>query len=146
LLERLRELPRFDSLKGFIDAILKLKGDRILSIVLFGSMAKGNYTKYSDYDLLIIISQEELSFKDRLYEYSTPSDGWVEPLVYTREEVESMLEGFHPLILDSIKDGVMIYDKGLWKRLKARFDEFIESGAIAPKEMGWIISTTSGKR
>jgi len=83
LLERLRELPRFNSRK-FVDAVLKQKGNRILSTVLFGSIAKGSYTKYSDYDILIIVSHVELSFKDRLYEYSIPSDGWVESLVYTR--------------------------------------------------------------
>jgi len=140
LLERLQELPRFDSLKKFLDAILEQRGDRILSIVLFGSMAKGNYTKYSDYDLLIVVSHEELNFKDRIYEYSLPSDGWVEPLVYTSEETRSMLEGLHPLILDSLKDGILIYDKGFWKHLKAKFDKFLENGVITPKEGGWIIS------
>ena len=145
MLERLRELPRFDSLKGFVDSILEQRGDRILSIILFGSMAKGNYTKYSDYDVLIIVSHEELCFKDRLYEYSMPSDGWVEPVVYTRDEAESMLENLHPLLLDSIRDGIVICDKGLWKSLKARFDEFLKKGTIAPKEGGWITFTAHGK-
>jgi len=141
LLERLRELPRFNSLKGFVEAILKQKGDRILSIILFGSMAKGNYTKYSDHDLLVLVSHEELSFKDRLYEYSLASDGWVEPLVYTREEVKSMLGSLHPLILDALKDGLVIYDRGLWNSLKAKFNKLLKGGAITPKEEGWITST-----
>lgn len=139
LLERLRELPRFSSLKSFVDAILKQKGDRILSIILFGSMAKGNYTKYSDYDLLIIVSHEELSFKDRLYEYSLPSNGWVEALAYTQEEVKSMLRAFHPLILDSLKDGLVIYDKGFWSNLKDAFHKLLEKGKLVPKKRGWII-------
>ena len=139
MLERLRELPKFDSLKRFLDAILEERGDRILSIVLFGSMAKGNYTKYSDYDLLIVVSKEELNFKDRIYEYSMPSDGWVEPLVYTKEETETMLEELHPLLLNSLKDGISIYDKGFWKQLKAKFDRLIERGIVTPKEGGWII-------
>ena len=127
-------------MKGFVEAILKQKGDRILSIILFGSMAKGNYTRYSDHDLLILVSHEELNFKDRLYEYSLPSDGWVEPLVYTREEVEFMLEGLHPLILDALKDGLVIYDRGLWNSLKAKFNELLKGGTITPKEGGWITS------
>lgn len=108
-------------------------------------MAKGNYTKYSDYDILIIVSHEELGFKDRLHEYSTPSDGWVEPLVYTREEAKSMLEDLHPLILDSLKDGIVLYDKGLWKCLTTKFGEFLKEGTITPKEMGWITSTARKK-
>lgn len=134
-------MPRFDSLKGFVEATLKRKGDRILSIVLFGSMAKGNYTKYSDYDLLIIVSREELSFKDRLYEYSLPSDGWVEPLIYTEKEVEFMLRSLHPLILEALKDGLVIYDRGMWNQLKVRFNELLERGTVIPKEGGWIIPT-----
>lgn len=139
MLERLRELPRFDSLRRFLDATLEKRGDRILAVVLFGSMAKGNYTKHSDYDLLIVVSEEELNFKDRIYEYSMPSDGWVEPLVYTKEEAETMLEDLNPLLLDSLKDGISIYDKGFWKQLKAQFDKLIERGIISPKEGGWII-------
>jgi predicted nucleotidyltransferase len=38
-------------------------------------MAKGNYTIYSDYDLLLIVSCESLDFKNRLYEYSKFSNG-----------------------------------------------------------------------
>lgn len=142
MLERLRELPRFSSLQSFVDAILKQKGDRVLSIILFGSMAKGNYTRHSDYDLLVIVSHEELSFKDRLYEYSLPSNGWVESFVYTREEAESMLESFHPLILDSLKDGLVIYDKGFWNHLKAGFNKLLEEGVLTPKERGWVIKTS----
>jgi len=104
-------------------------------------MAKGNYTKYSDHDILIIVSHEELAFKDRLYEYSTLSDGWVEPFVYTKGEIESMLKDYNPLILDSLKDGITIYDEGLWNSLKAKFDEMLKKGIIAPRQNGWIIKT-----
>ena len=90
---------------------------------------------------VILVSHEELSFKDRLYEYSLASDGWVEPLVYTREEVKSMLGSLHPLILDALKDGLVIYDRGLWNSLKAKFNKLLKGGAITPKEEGWITST-----
>jgi len=124
-----------------VEALLKQKEDKIVSIALFGSMAKGNYTKYSDHDILIIVSHEELDFKDRLYEYSTLSDGWVEPFVYTKGEIESMLKDYNPLILDSLKDGIAIYDEGLWNSLKAKFGEMLKKGIIAPRQNGWIIKT-----
>ncbi|KPV63008.1 MAG: Nucleotidyltransferase domain protein [Candidatus Bathyarchaeota archaeon BA2] len=143
MLKRLQELPRFNSLKGFVDVLLKQKGDRILSIILFGSMAKGNYTKHSDHDLLIVVSHEELGFKDRLYEYSLPSNGWVEPFTYTKEEVKSMLNNFHPLILDCLKDGLVIYDRGLWGRLRAKFNEMLKKGILTPKGNGWIIEASA---
>lgn len=139
MLERLRGLPRFDSLRVFVESLLRDKGDRVLSVVLFGSMAKGNYTKFSDYDVLVVVSGEELSFKDRLYWYSLYSDGWVEVFPYTKDEVEVMFGDFNPLVLDALKDGFVIFDRGFWSRLKSRYRKLLGRGVITPKENGWII-------
>lgn len=139
MLNRLQDLPRFKSLKSFIESILKEEGDRILSIILFGSMAKGTYNIYSDYDILIVVSHEELNFKDRLYKYSKFSNGWIEAFVYTKKEIELMFKNFNLLILDSLKDGLIIYDKGFWNNLKKEFKELINKGILIPKENGWLI-------
>lgn len=104
-------------------------------------MAKGSYTVYSDYDLLIV-SRETAPFKDRLYEYSLLSDGWVEPLIYTEGEVESMVEDGNPLILDALRDGVVLYDKRFWSRVREEFNELLRSGVIKPKRNGWMITYT----
>ena len=142
MLKELQKLPRADSLEKFLQGILATKSDRILSIVLFGSMAKGNYTKYSDYDVLIAVSHEKLSFKERLYEYSFFSDGWVESFVYTKEEIEEMFKDFNPLLLDSLKDGIIMYDKGFWKDLKTKFELLLEKKIISVKKDGWAIATS----
>lgn len=139
MLEGLRGLPRLNSLKRYLDELFEEKADKIVSIVLFGSMVKGTYTIYSDHDLLIIVSEEDLSLKDRLYEYSRYSDGWIEPFVYTVRETEKMFEDKNPLILDALKDGVTLYDRGFWKSLRERFEKLLEKGVIAPRENGWII-------
>lgn len=145
MLERLRGLPRLDSLKKYLERLFEEEADRIVSIVLFGSMAKGTCTTHSDYDLLIIVSREDLSLKDRLYKYSRYSDGWVEPFTYTIEEVEEMFEDRNPLILDALKDGIILYDRGFWKNLRERFEKLLESGAVAPKKDGWIIREDRGR-
>ena len=140
MLEKLRELPRYSSLEKYVKRLMEGKGDKVVSVVLFGSMAKGDYTKFSDYDLLIVVSEERLGFKDRLYEYALYSDGWVEPFVYTVEEVRKMFREYNPLILDALKDGIVIYDSsGFWVRLKEEFKELLESGVITPKENGWRV-------
>lgn len=132
-------MPRFDSLKSFVEAVLKRGDERVVSIVLFGSMAKGNYTSYSDHDILLLVSNEDLSFKDRLHEYSSLSNGWVEPFAYTIKEAEFMLENHNPFMLDALKDGIVIHDEGVWALLKAKFDEMLRHGIVIPKENGWII-------
>jgi uncharacterized protein len=38
-------------------------GDRIKEIVLFGSRARGDHEKYSDYDMLLIVDKRDKSLK-----------------------------------------------------------------------------------
>ncbi|RLE58667.1 MAG: hypothetical protein DRJ32_06040 [Thermoprotei archaeon] len=107
-------------------------------------MAKGTYNIYSDFDLIVVVRKEELPFKDRPLKYSKYSDGWVEAFVYTREEVEYMFREFNTLILEALKDGIIIYDDGFWSKLQSRFKELMEKGIIRPKKNGWIISRQTG--
>lgn len=143
MLEKLRDLPKFDSLKIFLERVLRMDG--LKSIVLFGSMARGDYTKFSDYDLLIVVERDERRFMDRLLEYYGYSEGSVEPFVYTKEEVMEMFEGFNPLILDALKDGVVLIDDGTWSSLKERFSELLRRGVLRPKPKGWRIEAEKGK-
>ena len=141
MLRKLPEFPRKNSLANFLRKIFEEKGDKIQSIVLFGSVARGEYTIYSDIDLLVIVSEEHSSFKDRLYEYSKYSDGWVEALVYTTREVDEMFRNFNPIILDALYYGLVIYDKGFWKTLTKDFKNLLNKKVIVPKKNGWIIKS-----
>ncbi|MEM7817130.1 MAG: hypothetical protein QXZ20_04410 [Candidatus Aenigmatarchaeota archaeon] len=51
-------------------------------------------------------------FSERIYEYSEYSNGWVEPLVYTDEEIKKMFNDFNPLVLYALKNGIPIIDDG----------------------------------
>jgi len=37
---------------------------------------------------------------------------------YTMDEANFMFRNFNPLILDALKDGIIIYDEGFWRKLK----------------------------
>jgi predicted nucleotidyltransferase len=134
---------KFDSLKKFLGRISMREG--LKSVVLFGSMARGDYTKFSDYDLLIIVESDERRFIDRLLEYYGYSEGSVEPFVYTKDEVGKMFEEFNPLILDALKEGIALIDDGLWSSLKERFSELLWKGVLKPKPKGWRIDLTKGE-
>ncbi len=131
-------------MKNFVDALLREEYGNVLSIVLFGSMAKGTYNRFSDFDLIVVVREEELPSKDRPLKYLKYSDGWVEAFVYTREEVEYMFKELNPFILEALKDGIMIYDDGFWSKLRSKFEELMEKGIIRPKKNGWIISRQAG--
>ncbi len=51
--ELLSNRPHVEKLWEFVDRVLKQKGDEIEFSVLYGSMAKGNWSVGSDYDMLI---------------------------------------------------------------------------------------------
>lgn len=138
--KKLQDLPRYNSIKSYIEKLLSSeKKSKIKSIILHGSMARGDYSYLSDIDLLIIVSEETKKISERIYEYSEYSDGWVEPLVYTEEEVKKMFNDFNPLLLYALKDGIPIIDDGFWSKLKKEFDKMEAEGKIKRNENSWII-------
>jgi len=48
------------ALKRFIRLVLRDHGDNVLSIVLFGSRARGDYTRHSDVDVLVVLAEGTL--------------------------------------------------------------------------------------
>jgi len=103
-------------------------------------MAKGTYTIFSDYDVLVIVSEDSDRFIDRLWKYGRLSDGYVEPVVYTLSEVKKMFKQNHTLLLEALKDGIPLYDTGFWKTLRQKFEKKLKRREIIPKKNGWIIN------
>ena len=106
---RIQFLDRGKILRELKELSLTLKKERqdVISIILFGSLAKGNYTGGSDADIIIIVKHSKKDLVERIFEFrkyflncSIP----VDVLVYTEEEVKKMQhEGF----IDSVmKEGV----------------------------------------
>ena len=60
-------------LREFRAELEKLYGDRLKNIILYGSWARGNATKKSDIDLLIVLGEEIIPGKeiDRVIEIIT---------------------------------------------------------------------------
>ncbi|MEM2123613.1 MAG: nucleotidyltransferase domain-containing protein [Candidatus Bathyarchaeia archaeon] len=137
-------MPRRRSLESYVEKLLSSeKKDEIRSMVLHGSAARGDHSYSSDVDLLIIVSEESKRIDERIYEYSEYSDGWVEPLVYTREEAVEMFNDFNPLILNALKDGVTLVDDGFWAELKRKFDEMEYEGKLKRRGDSWIIKVVN---
>ena len=108
---KIRFLDRAKILRELKELSLTLKKERkdVISIILFGSLAKGNHTGGSDADIIIIVKHSKKDLVERIFEFrkyflncSIP----VDVLVYTEEEIEKMKhEGF----IDSvIKEGITL--------------------------------------
>jgi len=129
-----------EAIKQFVEAVLQAYGSNVVSIVLFGSRARGDWTHYSDADILVILSQHPKRLIDRLSEFATYSpSGLVEPFVYTKEEIETMFQSRNAFLLDILMYGIPLFDQGFWKDLRNRFEALLEKGVIQRFKSGWRI-------
>jgi len=128
-------------LSQFLKLLKARLGDNLISVVLFGSVVRGEADEGSDVDLLIVSDGFEGSFGERfqhfqeidkeLLELETRKklrrEGYgtlISPVPLNRKEVER----HPPILLDILTDGIILYDKNgfikgeladLRKRLKA---------------------------
>ena len=106
-----------DSLQGRV--LDELRG-RIHSIVLFGSVARGEARPDSDIDLLIIIDGR-IETKRRIYDISYDNDqeckSFTQTIFFTPQGFESEVAMRSWFSSDIIGQGVVIYDDGTFRRI-----------------------------
>jgi predicted nucleotidyltransferase len=84
-------------------------------VILFGSVARGDYTASSDIDLLIVketperIPQRIADALDRCSEADPPLP--VEPLVYTPAEFDRLVADENPLVQAALVHGRVLHDQ-----------------------------------
>ena len=102
---------------SYLQELFDRYGERILSVVLFGSFARGDFGPNSDIDLLLVIREfkwgEPLSFHStdklvltqwktcRHYHKVTP---------YPLTPEQALLH--RPIYLDMLEEGLILYDRG----------------------------------
>jgi predicted nucleotidyltransferase len=138
LWEQLSDRPDIDRLRRYVETALLRRGEEIEFIVLFGSMARGNWSTSSDFDLLIGLRIEDNKrFLDRMYEYEQIAPGPIEPFVYSRIEWERMWQGLHLTFLEAADYGIALFDRGSWAHIRAEFSHHLKAGAVERRPGGW---------
>lgn len=113
-----------DYLYDFVD-LLKLKfKDELLSIILFGSIARGKWTYESDIDIFILFSNKNsknLNYTQKLtemifdYEKSTDLINEKGKKLYCSIQDLSLqlkdLDNFRTLFYDIVMDGIILFDR-----------------------------------
>lgn len=86
----------------------------IEEIVLFGSLARGTPVPGSDADLLIVLSESDRRFLDRIPAF-LPSrfPVSVDVFPYTRAEVERMLREGNAFLRAALRDGEVLFRRTL---------------------------------
>jgi predicted nucleotidyltransferase len=101
-------------LKKYTDSIIELSNKRIQLVVLFGSVARGEWTKSSDVDILAVVPDKENDIVDILNKAKTNASPLLEinPISTTTKK-----------FIDGYKNKTEFYDN-LWKDRIVLYNEF----------------------
>ncbi len=135
-----------------VEAYKSYLGEELITIVIFGSRARGDYKENSDFDILIIahhLPERHLARMGYIREPLLNFDENVQVLAKTPEEFDSV---FPPLYLDIALDGKILVDKdGFIKNRLRKIRKIIRDSSLyrikkedeflwqwnSPKKPGW---------
>ena len=130
-------------LDNIVNCYKNYLGDHLISMVLFGSHARGDYKATSDYDLFIIAEELPSSPFQRVLFIRKPLMGQFEQKFCIRAKTpEEVLKDFPPLFLDIGLDGIVLFDRNdFFKKLQERIKNIIDQAGLqrkqAHKEFYW---------
>ena len=145
MLKALSDRPNVEALERVLTRLLNQRGETLEFIVLFGSMARGDWSRGSDYDLLVGLRGEDgQRLIDRMGEFATLVDGNVEMFPYSRAEWQRMFKHDHLLMLEALEHGIVLWDRGGFARMREQFGRWRASGRVRPWRAGWKIRESAG--
>jgi predicted nucleotidyltransferase len=87
--------------------------DPSATVILFGSRARNQNSKDSDFDLLILLDQDKISYsdeqriKDPLYDLEFETGKIISPVIFSRKDWESR-HRITPLYRNIKKEGILL--------------------------------------
>ncbi len=142
-------------LERLIESLKDKYGDRLVSVVLFGSVARGEARKDSDIDLIIVIDglpKSKIKRQEGFIEVENKlmdtfenflEKGYfvdISPILRTPEEISKI----PPILLDVVEDGILLYDrndffKKIIEKIKGRLNELGSKRVRIGKRWYWIL-------
>jgi hypothetical protein len=117
------------------------------SIILYGSMARGDYGVGSDVDILVISDDLPPNFLERLRLLSeaNPTLAPIQAVGYTPAEFLQMIHRRHPTALYAVADGKPLHDDGFFQGTKQVFEKVKKDFDLVRTEHGWDARTLSAR-
>lgn len=141
MLQALSDRPEAEKFTAFLDALLAQRRAVLEFIVLFGSMARGDWSRGSDYDVLIgLCGDDGQRLLDRMAEFAPSGGVAIDVFPYSRSEWQRMFQAYHPLLLEAFEHGVVLWDRGAFAEMRATFQQWRQRGQVQPWRSGWKIT------
>ncbi len=151
-LEHVNE-PYRTVIERLLNELLKVFRDDLISVVVYGSVARGTARKDSDIDVLIVVEELPRSRFERLSIYMKAEENLdpllnellnrgyavtISPILKTKREAERI----SPLYLDMVEDAIIVYDKNgffeeILKRLRGKLRELGAERVWIGKKWYW---------
>lgn len=141
-----------------LEELLRVFNGRLVSVVVYGSVARGDAKRNSDIDILIIVEDLPASRFERLREYLKAEEeldpllielmekGYfitLSPILKSRKEAEYI----SPIYLDMVEDAVIVFDRdkffhGILSRLWNKLNELGAERVWVGKKWYWRLKKT----
>ena len=126
-------------MKELIKLIRVFYKDNLRNLVIFGSYARGEVTLGSDIDILIILKECKLSYRERLQEFyedieskiTTGPSLLVSPIILKEEEARE----FNPIYLEIMENNIIVFDDGTFKNILDKLKRLQEERVIEKKTL-----------
>lgn len=87
--------------------MLKRQHPEIERVILFGSLSRGDAVPGSDADLLLVLRESALSFRERSVYYVPKDVGiGVDIFAYTRSELDAMYRSENAFVFQALEEGI----------------------------------------
>jgi hypothetical protein len=106
-----------------LNRLLEIFGNKLVSVVLFGSYARKNYSKNSDLDI-IVVAENEKNLANLRKEFLLKFDKSLDIQVFTKEDVISNFEYFSPMFSTLILGMRILFDREMF--FYSAFKNFIK--------------------
>ena len=105
-----------EQLEFYVQELKKIYRDSLQRVVLYGSYARGDYSKDSDVDVMILLNMPDIRIKDYsnelrdiTYEFNVTYEIEINPIAKDKEEFEKWNTNY-PFYANIQRDGVILYD------------------------------------
>ena len=134
--EKLKKIPYREKIARFCENVIEALNPS--AIILYGSLARGDYKKGSDIDIIVVAENLPQEFTKRiefLLRFST--GGPIEPRGYTPQEFLKMIEEAHGTVLDAVAYGIVLYDRGFIEKAEKQFRKTVKTLKLKRVINGW---------
>ncbi len=114
-----------------VESLRAAFGERLVSVVLFGSHARGEAKPESDVDIFLVVKGLPDSPLDRIAEVRRPLAGrFRERVALIAKTPEDVLAGLPSFYLDLALDGRVLYDTGFFRDRQAVLRRLIQEAGL----------------